>query len=296
MPRIAVFGGTGYLASLLKNQNKIKKNNYIFFSRKKNTKNYIDSIAIKKKISTFKNLDIIIHLAGPNQNQLRINKDLLKKKNQLTSDICNLCLVNNIKLIYISSLQVYKNYGIKNLIPGSEINFKNIYSKAHYQSEKIIISKFKNKKKMFTILRMGNIFGFLKFEKNLNLKDNLINSLCISALKKKKIILENSNIQRTLIPSKTFVKIINLIIQKKFFHNSIENIFFKNFTLQNIAEIIQKRSKILLGLRIKIKNKKNGNRKKFNILPNPNFKLAVNNKKIYFEIDQILKYIQKKIR
>ena len=34
MPRIAVLGGTGYLASLIKNQNNIKKNNYIFFSRK----------------------------------------------------------------------------------------------------------------------------------------------------------------------------------------------------------------------------------------------------------------------
>ena len=32
MPRIAVFGGTGYLASLIKNQNNDKKNKYIFFS------------------------------------------------------------------------------------------------------------------------------------------------------------------------------------------------------------------------------------------------------------------------
>jgi hypothetical protein len=31
MPKIAVFGGTGYLASLIKNQNNEKKNNYFFF-------------------------------------------------------------------------------------------------------------------------------------------------------------------------------------------------------------------------------------------------------------------------
>ena len=31
MPRIAVFGGDGYLSSLIKNHNLIKKNNYIFF-------------------------------------------------------------------------------------------------------------------------------------------------------------------------------------------------------------------------------------------------------------------------
>ena len=42
MARIAVFGGTGYLASLIKNQNNIKKNKYTFFSRKKDTKKYIN--------------------------------------------------------------------------------------------------------------------------------------------------------------------------------------------------------------------------------------------------------------
>jgi hypothetical protein len=31
MPKIAVIGGTGYLASIIKNQNIIKKNKYIFF-------------------------------------------------------------------------------------------------------------------------------------------------------------------------------------------------------------------------------------------------------------------------
>jgi hypothetical protein len=35
MPKIAVFGGTGYLASLIKNQNIEKKNKYFFFSRKR---------------------------------------------------------------------------------------------------------------------------------------------------------------------------------------------------------------------------------------------------------------------
>ena len=49
MPRIAIFGGTGYLSSLIRNQNNIKKNNYTFFSRKKNSKNYINFAAYKKK-------------------------------------------------------------------------------------------------------------------------------------------------------------------------------------------------------------------------------------------------------
>ena len=49
MNRIGVFGGTGYLASLIKNQNNIKKNRYTFFSRNKISKNYFDYFSFKKK-------------------------------------------------------------------------------------------------------------------------------------------------------------------------------------------------------------------------------------------------------
>ena len=38
MTRIAVLGGTGYLASIIKNQNNEKRNKFVFFSRKKNQK------------------------------------------------------------------------------------------------------------------------------------------------------------------------------------------------------------------------------------------------------------------
>ena len=56
MPRIAVFGGTGYLASLIKNQNNIKKNKYIFFSRKKTSKNYINHSSLKKNLDKSKSI------------------------------------------------------------------------------------------------------------------------------------------------------------------------------------------------------------------------------------------------
>ena len=146
---------------------------------------------------------------------------------------------------------------------------------------------------MFTILRMGNVFGFKEPDSVLSLDNNLIHNLCTSALKKKKIILKNSQVQRTFIPSQVFIQVIDLIIKKNFFNNSIENILFKNFTLIEIAKIIQKRLKILFNLKIQIKTKKNHYKKKFNISPNQNFKFNANNKKIYFEIDRILKYINK---
>ena len=183
MPKIAVLGGSGYLASLIKNQNNVEKNRYIFFSRKKKSKDYVYYSSNKKNL---KNLDFIVHLAGPNQDQIKNNERLIKQKNLMTSRICDLCLTNNIKLIYISSMQVYKDYGKKNITVKSKINLKNLYSKSHYESEKIILQKFLKSKKMFTILRMGNVFGFKKNNNYKQIESNLIHSFCFMALKKKK--------------------------------------------------------------------------------------------------------------
>ena len=293
MSKIAVFGGTGYLASIIKNQKKIKKNNYIFFSRKKVIKNYINYFSLKKNSNLFKNFDFAIHLVGSNQNQLKRNKNLIKKKNQITSNICDLCLENNIRLIYLSSLQVYRDYGKKNLSINSKINLKNPYSKAHFESEKIIIKKFSKKKKMFTILRMGNVFGFKKYKSLREIRDNLIHNLCYTAIQKKNIFIQKGNIQRTFIPSHIFVKVIDLIIKKKLFDNSLVNFSYKNFYLKEIAEIIQKRIKLNFNIYINIKINSLQYKKKFLINQQRNFKFKPLNKIFYKEIDQVLNFISK---
>ena len=298
MPRIAVFGGTGYLASLIKAQNKIKKNKFIFFSRKKTSKNFINYNLIdsKKYFSFWKNIDVIIHLAGPNQKKLNKNKNLIKKRNLLTSKICDLCLINNIKLIYISSMQIYKDYGKKNLSINSKNNLINPYSKSHYDSEQIIKKKFFNQKKIFMILRMGNVFGF---KKNINprmIAENLVHNLCSEAIIKKKILIDKGFIQRTFVPSEIFVKIINLIISKKIFENSIANISYKILSLKDIAKIIQKRLNLRLNIHTNIVVKNISNKKKYLISLNKNLSFKVSNKTIYNEIDQILEFLNKNLR
>ena len=292
MPRIAVFGGTGYLAGLIKNQNKIKKNKYIFFSRKKSVRYNIDYFSLNKNANFLKNFDVILHLAGPNQNQLIKNESLLKKKNQITSNICDFCLNHKIKLVYMSSMQVYEDYGKNNISINSKINQKNLYSTLHNKSEKIIIKKFLKHKNMFTILRMGNVFG-LKKKNNFNeIKDNLLHSLCFLAFKKKKFLIRDASIQRTFIPSQIFMKVIDSIIKKNFFNNSIINISYKSLNLKDISEIIQKRLILLFNLHTEILLKKFDNKKKFVIYANRNFKFNPIDKKINQEIDQILKLIK----
>ena len=56
MPNIAVFGGNSYLASIIKNQNNLKSNKYIFFSREKSSENNIYKLLQKKNQKNLKNL------------------------------------------------------------------------------------------------------------------------------------------------------------------------------------------------------------------------------------------------
>ena len=189
---------------------------------------------------------------------------------------------------------MYSDYGKKNLSTGSRINLKNSYSKSHYDSEKIIKTKFLNHKNMFTILRVGNVFGFKKKNKRLGVSmNNLIHSLCILALKKKKILIKNGSIQRTFIPSQIFVQTINLIIKKKFIKNSVINISYKSFNLKNIAQLIAKRFNFLFNLNLDIQIKNFIKKNIFLIYCNQNLKVSYNKNIFFFEIDRILKNLKK---
>jgi nucleoside-diphosphate-sugar epimerase len=287
MTKVAVFGGSGYLASIIKHQNINKKNSFIFFSKKK-----INHLFFDKKFSFFRKFDYIIHLAGPNQNQLKKDKDLIKKKNQLTKNICQLCLDYNIKLIYVSTMQVYNDYGKKNIYLNSKINRKNLYSKSHYESEKIIKKKFANLKKKFVILRLGNVFGFKKCNNMKYIKNNLIHEFCLTALSKKLIKIKHSSIQRNFVPSSIFFKTIDYIIKKKAFENVSINIFYKNFNLKEISVLIQKRIRILFNLKVKIIAKNVELKKNLSIYCYKNFNFFSTNKKILNEIDKILIFLK----
>jgi len=190
-------------------------------------------------------------------------------------------------------MQVYKGYGKNNLSINSKINLNNSYSKSHYESEKIIKSKFLDHKSMFTILRIGNVFGFKKYDKLKKVQNNIIHGLCILALKKKIFLIRNGAIQKVFIPSQIFVETINLVIKKKFFKKTIINIIYKNFSLKSIAQIIQKRCKLALNLTVDITIKNFSKKNLFTIYANQNFKFNPTNKLFFFEIDQILKNLNK---
>ena len=117
--------------------------------------------------------------------------------------------------------------------------------------------------------------------------------MCYSAYIKKNILINNGSIRRTFIPSQIFLKIIGLIVKKNLFNNSIENISYKNINLKEIAYIIRNRLNLLFKLNAKVIIEDFKYKKTFKVYTNKYFKFNFSNKKIYFEIDQILKCIKK---
>lgn len=295
MPKIAVIGGTGYLASLIKNQNKLKNNKFFYLSRKKKSKNYINFSNIEKNKDFFKKFDFIVHLLGPNKSQIEKKIGLIKKKNEITSKICDICINYNIKLIYISSMQVYKNYGKAKINVNSAINLTDSYARSHYEAEKIILKKFRNKDHMFTILRLGNVFGFNKNFNINELSNNLIHDFCKSALKRQKIIVENGKIQRQFIPSHIFVNIINKTINNKILNNSILNVGYKVFNLKEISLLIKKRFQKIYNKNISLIIKNYEQIRKKTIYINKHYYLNFDIKKIYLEIDQVLRNMKRNL-
>ncbi len=107
--------------------------------------------------------------------------------------------------------------------------------------------------------------------------------------------IKNGSIQRTFIPSKIFVNLINTIIRENFFFNSLYNISYKTLNLKEIAEIIKKRLSLIFNIQIDIIVREFYLKKNFLIRANNKLKFSVSNQKINLEIDQILKILKKLI-
>ena len=144
---------------------------------------------------------------------------------------------------------------------------------------------------MFLILRLGNVFGFRKYLDLNGFKNNIIHELCNSSLRFNRIIVKNGAIQRTFIPSKIFVNIIDMVIKKKIYNNSIINISYKVYNLKEIAFLIKRRFKIIYNKNIKIQINKFKFERKKKIYVNSNFKFKFRDYNINKELDEILKKI-----
>ena len=266
--KILITGASGYLATsiaiLLQ-----KKHNLSLLTRKASKisnikKNKIKIIRIKNydqilSLKIHDSYDCILHCVGMNKISSNMNfKKAQKLKLNSTKNILNFALKNKIKkFIYISSMQVYRNYNIKKIInEKSQLENKTAYASAHLSAEKII-TKYKNKID-YTILRPSSVFGYYYQSSSRELIRTILNNFCYQAKVKKIIKIQKPNWVSNFLPISILAKCIDDIISKKIIaKDKIINIGYFSNSLLEIAKIISLRFKKLFNLDIQIKFKEN---------------------------------------
>jgi nucleoside-diphosphate-sugar epimerase len=299
---ILILGGSGYLGSVIANYlcnyhnvivgtRNIKKISVYNKKIKRIKVDYNSFQSIKKCLNK---IEVVFHLVGMNKNNSNKNpiKSLSLKK-KVTSYIVKAAEHNKCKIIYFSSIQVYKNFNNKKFITEkSKVSITNAYSKAHLAAEKKLLM---NKNINIIILRLSSVFGAKKITSSKELIFTLINNFCYQASKKKLIFILNPNIIRNFLPSTILIKVINYFLNHKN-DSKIINIGYKSFSLYSISKIIKDRYEYIFKkkceVRFKLERKKN--LKKLNYKSNfINLKFEKN---IFIqEIDNLLKLFNKKI-
>lgn len=227
--KILVTGHKGFLGKYLFKILKKNKNNYVIgkdinlYTNKRNYKNNFTKTTKKE----FKNIDIIVHLAGISTNydpNKKIYKKLSFKANYFdTLKFAKLARKSGVKkFIFASSTSVYGNKKNRNVTEKSELSPFTSYGKSKKKAEEELI-KISNSNFKVIILRMVTLFGISKRMRF----DLLINNLVASYILKKRIILSSDGSKiRPQIHLKDAALVYNFFIK-----NSINN----NYIVLNVG-------------------------------------------------------------
>ena len=222
MKTILIIGSTGYIGKCLK---KNLKNNYKLICPSR--KSGFDITNFKKLNRVLKkNIDIIINLSGQNSLKSILAKTIIKGNQNIIR-----ILKNKKKPIiyYISTTLVY-GYSSKSVSETSLTKPVSNYAKLKLKGENLFLKSNLN----YKILRLSNVYSIKK--------NNFMNNLIKSMRMPKKLFVNNLNSYRNYINLDDVVIIIKKIIQKNLKHH-VYNIGHENFTIKQMINIIDKKTK-----------------------------------------------------
>jgi len=210
MKKIILFGATGFLGTYLSDY--LKKNYKLYrFGRTKRADyniNLLNKIQLSKCLNEI-SPDIIINLVAETDVDKCENykKDCYNKNFQIVKNLTNYCKNNNVRIIQISTDQVYDSKHGANI--EKNIKPRNYYAKTKLLAEKEII-KFEG-----CVIRT-NFFGYNRTENK-----GIINWIIQSSKIKKKVTLYN-NIFFSPLYVETLAKLIKHVCKN--FHKGVYNV------------------------------------------------------------------------
>ena len=209
------------------------------------------------------NIDVIIHTAGMNAQDCNINPvEALNVNGIYTAKLVENAISNKVKkIIYFSTAHVY-NSPLKGIIT-EDVSPKNKhpYSTSHLAGENAVIQAHLSGKLQGVVLRLSNCIGAPK-DVNSNCWMLLVNDLCKQIIEHQKMKLNTNGKQlRNFITIKDVCRVVNLFIELNFRsnENTIFNVGNETISIIEMAEIIQKRCKLILGFSPKLEINKQDN-------------------------------------
>ena len=303
--RILITGASGYLGGRISSFfSSMSKYEIILATRRavkipKNFKNIkVIQINWKDEKSLFNactNIDVIIHTAGMNAQECKINpEEALNVNGIYTSKLVENAILNKVKkIIYFSTAHVY-NSPLKGII-SEDVKPKNKhpYSTSNLAGEKSVIQAHISNNIQGVVFRLSNCIGAPK-DINSNCWMLLVNDLCKQIIVDQKMKLNTDGKQlRNFITITDVCRVVNLFIELNFksTENTIFNVGNETISIIEMAKIIQKRCKLILGFSPKLEINKEDNSQvenfqfKTNKLDNIGFKSQISYEK---EIDDLL--------
>ena len=209
------------------------------------------------------NIDVIIHAAGMNAQDCNINPvEALNVNGIYTAKLVKNAISNKVKkIIYFSTAHVY-NSPLKGIIT-EDVSPKNKhpYSTSHLAGENAVIQAHLSGKLQGVVLRLSNCIGAPK-DVSANCWMLLVNDLCKQIIEHQKMKINTNGKQlRNFITITDVCRVVNLFIELNFRSNknTIFNVGNETISIIEMAEIIQKRCKLILGFSPKLEINKQDN-------------------------------------
>ena len=205
---------------------------------------YDESISKKLINKLINKIDIVIHLAATTDAANSFGKFNKVKKNNFenTKLICDLCLKNKKKIIFISSTSVYGSSDKIMYVDNKNLNPQSPYADIKITEEKYIEKLNKKYKLKSLILRFGTIVGFsygMRFH-------TAVNKFCYQASIGQPLTVWKTSLnqKRPYLGLNDACRSIEFLIKRDKFDGQKYNILSKNLSVKNIIEIIRLKKKL----------------------------------------------------